>query len=674
MARKSVKRPTETFVSTDPYQNKLASQVAAQYVYRTQFWKPAHDRMDFHYAMYLLMDAIQQSKPPGYFRYISNDPQTTANSAHAIMTRNDVFWDSDAIFQDMKQDERKTAQEVEYAMAGMVDDIDLILLSRGEPTFWEQAAWYALLRGWIWAKVHATDEAQVNNNGAPIVPEFFDPRMSLPLFDNRGLHSFIATKPTTLAELLGEYPENERLTDVVGQGDEYDLNLSAPAYKMEWWDFRRLGMTGVLAVWPSDTYYSPLLIQSSSGVQAFNGVWVQEPYEHEYTPDNAPIVGVPVNGLPKMSRPSVNIAAQSALSERASRLSMSVPSWYGDKGEIAERGRSIFASVEEQYPQYNEAVAMVMQNLGNEAYGTWVLQTRNGELPPFEIGTGAVNALRLEERAQRIGGSPANPDAYRILQLLNEEKQRGTLSHILQGSTPTGDNAFLFQQVRNTVLNGLVPFTKGMKNFGMKVGSSTLNQLRDGQFKPMELAPRSRRGQFMRITFDPSVLDERKYKLVPRFDPALPDDLPIRAQTARLLLDPRNPVMSLESVLELVFMHPDAQGEMKRIFKDIGRRDPVIVLEQLAQAFEEDGWPEMAARLRDQEFVQVAVQSIQQQQVLAQIQAMSGQAGGQGGPQGGVPGPQPGAGQGPEMQLPQGGGSEPNDALATMAGGQGGRP
>ncbi len=56
------------------------------------YWRPLHRRMDYWASMYLLFDEIQQSKPAGYRRFISNEPRTAVDSAVAIMTRNNAFW------------------------------------------------------------------------------------------------------------------------------------------------------------------------------------------------------------------------------------------------------------------------------------------------------------------------------------------------------------------------------------------------------------------------------------------------------------------------------------------------------------------------------------------------------------------------------------------------------
>ena len=241
-------------VSPDAELNHLASQIAQQYINRVNFWKPAHDRQDYHMSMYLLADAIQQSKPAGMFRFISNDPQTALNTAHSILTRNQVFWDVDVLsLPDTDKEERDKVSKIEMAVGGIVDDLDTLFLARGESTFWSQAAWYALLRGWIWGKFIVTEESN-REDGVPIQGEFWDSRSTYPVFDGAGLHSIIVLKEISVAQLISDYQENESIQNILAKGkNEYDLDLGSIAYKLEWWDFRRARSIVVLAMWPGSS-------------------------------------------------------------------------------------------------------------------------------------------------------------------------------------------------------------------------------------------------------------------------------------------------------------------------------------------------------------------------------------------------------------------------------------
>jgi hypothetical protein len=137
------------------------------------------------------------------------------------------------------------------------------------------------------------------------------------------------------------------------------------------------------------------------------------------------------------------------------------------------------------------------------------------------------------------------------------------------------------------------------------------------------------------IEFDPlKELDAgRHYRPMPVMKPALPDDLTVRMTAARMALDPRRPMLSLMTVLEDILMVDDPMAETDRIWADLAEQDPVIILEQMAQALERHGEMEMAARIRQQEFAQKFVEE-------AKIRQMTESAPGQEGFK--VPGPEQG--------------------------------
>ena len=95
-----------------------------------RFWKPLHDRMDLWLNMYLLLDLLQQSKPLGFRRFVSNAPRTAVDSAVSILTRNEAFWRIDLPIGANKE-ERGRIGKVERALAGVVDDMDEMFLLRG---------------------------------------------------------------------------------------------------------------------------------------------------------------------------------------------------------------------------------------------------------------------------------------------------------------------------------------------------------------------------------------------------------------------------------------------------------------------------------------------------------------------------------------------------------------
>jgi hypothetical protein len=284
--------------------------------------------------------------------------------------------------------------------------------------------------------------------------------------------------------------------------------------------------------------------------------------------------------------------------------------WYGQNSYVSETGRSILASVEEHVPQYNELIATILQHLGLSAFGTWTFTSPTGELPRFKPGIEAQIPLTPEERLERVEIGPMNSDAYRLVDILGAEKQNGMLSNILRANDFSG-NGVLFQQMANAALNALEPYQDGMEEFGQRWGRSFLSQVQQAApiLKPFEVATpgsasSTKRQSYWIVEFDPKELAKQKRKLRPRpvFKPALPDDLAVRINAARLALDPRRPILSLTTVLEHILQVEDPTDEIDRIWEDIASNDPVIVLEQIGMALERLGETELAKRISEKEF------------------------------------------------------------------------
>ena len=85
------------------------------------FWRPLHMRMDYWYSMYLLLDPIQQMKPLGVRRFISNEPHTAVDAAISILTRNDSFWRIEQMDDPtMPREERRTVGKIERTLQGLM--------------------------------------------------------------------------------------------------------------------------------------------------------------------------------------------------------------------------------------------------------------------------------------------------------------------------------------------------------------------------------------------------------------------------------------------------------------------------------------------------------------------------------------------------------------------------
>ncbi|KKK91372.1 hypothetical protein LCGC14_2713630, partial [marine sediment metagenome] len=413
----------------------------------------------------------------------------------------------------------------------------------------------------------------------------------------------------------------------------YDPNR--PAIKIEFWSNNRgpdVGVTGLLAVLApvgssgTSPYYPPALIGGTPSVsgEGVRGVrWLIPAHAHGYTPQALPIIGVPVNGVPVKIKPATPGNVAQAISPKVNRFGDFSRTWHGANTWIAESGRSILSSIEETNPQMNELVATMLQHFSLRTFGTWVMKSPTGEGFRFTPNIEGRIPLRPEESLERIEPSPINQDAFRLMDILDREQQQGTLSSILRATLPGGGggdgSGILFQQMTNAALNALEPFHDGMETFGKRMGTSLLNQfqLAAPVIKPFTVTVPFKQNSFIDLEFDPQtdLVQGRKYMARPIFKPALPDDMAIRIQMARLALDPRRPVLSLVSVLENILQWDDPDGEQDRIWEDLANNDPWIMLEQIAQSLEKIGENELADRIRENQFRQKFVEDAQFRQI-----------------------------------------------------------
>ena len=610
--------------------------------YGKSFWKPLHDRMDYWMSMYLLIDLLQNTKPLGVRRFISNEPRTAVDAAVSILTRNPITWRIDLIGgEDENKDEVLKIGKIERTLLGISYDLDELMSMRMQPSWWTQVAQQFLLRGQAWAKVHVTTEALLFRN-SPIIAEIYDSRLVYPYVDSFGLYYVLIEKPTTLGDLVNSYP---------AQMQEFsDRDPNTPATKIEYWSNDRPGKPGIMAC---------LALVADMGQEANVGllagpqnldkaIWLIPPLYHGYPPEALPVFGTTANGLSIRAKPLNLSGLDYRLAERADALALSVTSWQSSNAWVAEVGRSILSSIEEHVPQYNELVATIFQHFSLSAYGTWVFRNPTGEIPDWKPGLEAQIALRPNETVERIAVEPISPDAYRLLQVFQLEREKGVLSSVLQAAFPQQfTSAVLFQQIANAALNTLEPYRQAMQQFSTRMGTSILSQLQLAApvLEPFEIIAPTRKNTYFRIEFDPATdLDSnRKYRPVALLKPALPDDLVVRMQAARIALDPRRPIMSLMTVLETILQVDDPAGEIDRIWEDIAQTDPVIVLEEIAQALERRGELELAARIRDVEFKQRFVEDLQFRQLTGNIPQIPGRSPG---------GPPPEAGMTPDQTAP----------------------
>ena len=126
--------------------------------------------------------------------------------------------------------------------------------------------------------------------------------------------------------------------------------------------------------------------------------------------------------------------------------------------------------------------------------------------------------------------------------------------------------------------------------------------------------------------------------------PSLPIDMMARINMAKSAIDPSNPVMSLAEALDIIMETDDIESTMEMIWDDVGNRNPTIQLFRLAEAFKENGAPEVAAMITADGFRQ------------AFTNAMAAQQGQTATPSGGSPGILPGT---LPPEATSGGGTEP---------------
>lgn len=645
--------PLTSLVKGEGQLNEMKTALTTRLHQLKQFWLPLNHRQDYWMTMYQLRDIFQMSKPLGVARrFTSNEPRTGVDAAKAILTRNPTIWRIPLKgAEDENQEMRRRVGKVERTLEGFVYEMDELSSERLQQGFWQQVTDQALLRGMIWGKFHVTTEALKYRN-SPLVTEVYDSRLVYPHIDQWGLNHVIIEKPTNLGDLVATYPH------VYGDlRSKPNFDPNAKAVKIEFWSNDRPGVKGVHMVLASvgvEIQAGGLAGKTKSGAAAADLRWVIPPFYHGYTYAELPVVGVPVNGV-HMTHSSPLVGAQAdRLLDGPDLGAMASAAWSGPNSWVADIGRSILSSVEEQVPQYNELIATIFQHLSIDTYGTWIFKTPTGEMPNFTPGIEGKVVLTPGESVERIGVEPLTQDAYRLMEILSNERQKGILSNVLQAVTPNLASGALLQQITNAALSSLEPFLKGITTFGTRMGTSTLAQLQKAapSLGMFELSSSSAHKSFFNIEFDPSTeLDAgRHYRPVPIMKPALPDDLTVRMTAARMALDPRRPMLSLMTVMEDILFVDDPAAESDRIWEDLAENDPVIMIEMIAQAMERHDEPEMAARMRDVEF---ATKFVEEQKIR---QATGGQFPGD------LPGPAPTAGgplagggrDGSQQQLPPG--------------------
>lgn len=478
----------------------------------------------------------------------------------------------------------------------------------------------------------------------PLDYEPWDMRFFLPHFDRRGyLDSCIYESFPTWGEVLADFPS------LGVSGPKIDLMRSVT--RLEWYDKEDYAVA-IQAAPPS------VYIPEPSRSKMVKLDWAQPPMPHGL--DNIPVVCVAANGLPFNNMPLMaGVAPPIAIDylNRFNTRNRRIPVWRGPTGYVAEWGRSILAAVEDLVPQFNEVVSLLLQILYNDAFGTWFTYTHAGDMT--EIQSGGVHAMRVGEAAQRVAGISASADLYRSLAIVKESYQRGTFSDALFGLSAFEGSGFLQTQLRNAALNSLDPYMQAYKTWAEHVAQLLLSQMKQAKGITWEVWGRTNDLRHFRIEASSDAVD-RMWPVEMKPAPALPDDLALRVDIAKRMLDPNMPLASYQTVLDRVLEFGDAQRERELMFDDMAERDPVVVFLRIQQRLMARGLDELAETFGQKAFATAFIQQMSQMMAMSKMQqamqmGLSPGAGGAGGAEGlqGQPASAPEPGFAPENLPPE---------------------
>jgi hypothetical protein len=602
--------------------------LSEEIVRRERLWKPRHERMDFWMQVYLLYDAYQENKPLGQRRFISNEPMTIVDTSHRVISRFPIQWQIaiDAQRKDMEDQERLYG-DIERALYGFMEDIDEGLLDRGEMIARKYVAYQGLLRGMIASKTHVTTQAGRASN---IVHVNYDSRFVLPTWDSDSLNSVIAKTPLIGADIVEQYP------DTAPDG----VNLEKEMVKIEVWDKVQFAVG----------------LQNHGDAKANSIHWLIPPTKHGFFGDDGkfskgkinklPFVIRDVNPLaisekPRANYSSVNPQGANQVLPRNLRNMSNVSAgqtWRNTRRPIAERGRSILSSIERHVGQFNEAVATIWQNFSLDTFGIYFMSTRGGVVPEDigqALGTGGIVGMERGDGVQRFAPQPANPSGLQFMEILQDERQKGTIASVLQalGEFRSG---FLQARMEQVALNALEPWISGQNSWASGVGQLIVDQISAGSMgtdkislafnKTGEIGARN----FFVTEFDPASLKDFRPIVKGEVEPSLPVDMMERATIANLLANGRRPLLSRSTTQEKILRIPDPQRENDRIWEDVAETDPVVIMEEIAQGLERRGNNEVAQIFRNREMMALAIEMFQQMQVQQLVSGGGGLGGGAG--------------------------------------------
>lgn len=615
-------------------------QLQAEYELRSQVQRARLQLQDAWLLTYLLVDLSQTGPgiPEKREKYYSPRPANIVDTAKRVLSRNPIKYHATA--RHLQADAGKFREEIrnfENVLHGLQYDIDRQLSARGELVARQQTAFHSLVRG-AWAyKLHLSTQAKTST-GSPIYYEQYDPRTCYPVFDKLGLESVVVRNVTTLGQMLYAYDAQLRpYVDAAvslhkrtrGSAAEMDYSfLHVPLDVYEWSSREEQGLLLDLSGLPD--WCEPMRIRDW---EMHRYVWLQEPYRHGF--DRCLVQYGHVNGIPiglVDKQAADQFLASAALQLPVHRGGNEVtlagnripPVLYLSNGSRymtaqstvdpagAMAGRSIYANIAHLFPELNKLYAALKQAVLTEVRGTWVLNTRSGQMVTVELGDGTVNPLAYGESLSKVDAHIQAPDAFSLLQAISQEISDGTIDLRFILASEGEATGALRARLEQAALIATEDYKEGQQQWAVSVAESFVAQYRaagKGTFKKWSMV--GREGQQSTRFFVVDVDDTVSAMLGEGAEPpvieaavkvAMPVDMVARINMAKVAIDPSNPIMSLAMALDLIMEFDDPQAAQDMILQDVGNRNPSIQLMRIADAFAKNGAPELAQMILQDNF------------------------------------------------------------------------
>jgi hypothetical protein len=638
--------------SQDPGDVMAAAQLRAEFDLRYQVQRPRMWLQDLWYLSYLAVDRQMDLQLETRPRYYTPKAGAIVDTARRVLARNPIRYHLAEPHTGHSTDERLDSRVLENVLHGLLFDIDRQMVARGENNSRMTAAWQGVLRGQWAYKLHLSKQADTHT-GSPAHYAGLDPRLCLPTFDTKSQQDAIQYNFVTIGQLFYQYEDVMRpLVDSIRKsaqfgkwGTEEDLSfMHLPLLAIEWSTRDEHALL-------LDTSGLPNKFAEPMGVNETEHsgrryVWLQAPFKHGF---GQPLIrignmnGVPVgiagqeaaqvyaqslmtkNGAVAVASgaPNVSVNAQTIsptfLQPTASPTSTAFGNFIDPAGAMV--GRSILAPVADMFPQFNSMLALLKQGVESEIRGTWTFRSRGGQMVNFELGTGAVNPLNLNEALERVQPNLRAIDAIQVLQMIQAEINEASLDlRFVLGSDFEG-SGFLRQRMEQGALIALTDYEEGMANWAVSVAESFMNQYRHGHEHLGEWKMHGRQPgpatQFFVVDMDDQVkeilLEGKEPPVVTaKTKVSLPIDMAARINMAKAAIDPNNPVMSLQQAIDLILEIDDADQAHDNILQDIGSRNPTIQLLKISEAFRRAGAPELADMIMNDQFKQAFNNATQQ--------------------------------------------------------------